>query len=733
MSAVHHRGRRNPFGTAFVLAALLMGFLQFTFVSIFGGKSDPLFARWALAGVVSSQRFSRFLSVKSYTALPDDIDEIYQQTSSARISPENSRGNVEYKLKLSASQGTPRFEELVSQLNWRMRECNSHLTPLAPSNCITQGSQTTLEGISPYGEALYHVGVKDDGLVVGLDDEEMDQSLAALNAMAACMNAVATVVSRRTGIPPGNRSTATVLIRAVTGHHLNDASRHEVRICTVGNVDSGKSTLLGVLTRGLQDDGRGKARSLVFRHRHELESGRTSSISNMLLGFDESGQVLNYHEDAQGIFRREDPEHMVGHLEDSSQVVQRASKLIAFFDLCGHERYFKTTLVGLVGLSPDYLLCTIDTKRGEMRGMVHEHLMVANALSIPTVVCLTKLDMATRQSVESILLDVKRFLKRLGSPAFVIRDRKDVVVAAERVLQGHTPVILCSAVTGVMIPELKLFLNLLKKRTHAIAADNPDALMLTVEDVFPQVPGVGMVVSGRLVRGHVSVGDIVRVGPVGDTKSVAKDGFIDVRISSIYFQGMPVDRMEAGAAGTFALKAMGKARSFLADSPGLITKGKVLIGKKSDLKASPLVKARVRILQHPSSIRVGYEPVLQVGMVRQAAKILAMETVDTGEQVQTLRAGETAEITFQWKRWPELVEVGSPLVLRENFCKGVGSISWVGGHSSETPKSAQHKPSQKRKNQRKSKRRSKPESPQTVSQRGVRNKATKNPRQYMRA
>ena len=43
----------------------------------------------------------------------------------------------------------------------------------------------------------------------------------------------------------------------------SDCPRLEVRVAVIGNVDSGKSTLVGVLTRGLLDDGRGLARSKV--------------------------------------------------------------------------------------------------------------------------------------------------------------------------------------------------------------------------------------------------------------------------------------------------------------------------------------------------------------------------------------------------------------------------------------------------------------------------------------
>lgn len=52
----------------------------------------------------------------------------------------------------------------------------------------------------------------------------------------------------------------------------------------MGNVDAGKSTLLGVLTHSELDNGRGHARQRLFRHKHEMESGRTSSVGNDILG-----------------------------------------------------------------------------------------------------------------------------------------------------------------------------------------------------------------------------------------------------------------------------------------------------------------------------------------------------------------------------------------------------------------------------------------------------------------
>ena len=45
----------------------------------------------------------------------------------------------------------------------------------------------------------------------------------------------------------------------------------EIRLAVIGNVDSGKSTLVGSLTKGIKDDLRGYARKFVFNYQHENE------------------------------------------------------------------------------------------------------------------------------------------------------------------------------------------------------------------------------------------------------------------------------------------------------------------------------------------------------------------------------------------------------------------------------------------------------------------------------
>ena len=53
----------------------------------------------------------------------------------------------------------------------------------------------------------------------------------------------------------------------------------EIRFGIIGNVDSGKSTFIGVIKSNKLDDGRGDARKRILKHPHEKKSGRTSCIT----------------------------------------------------------------------------------------------------------------------------------------------------------------------------------------------------------------------------------------------------------------------------------------------------------------------------------------------------------------------------------------------------------------------------------------------------------------------
>ena len=126
------------------------------------------------------------------------------------------------------------------------------------------------------GETLFEVGVGDGG-DAGLSEEDMMAAVATLQSVAEQLGCDMNKLRDRE-VETGK--TAEFLLR----HKAIEEDFSEVRVAVVGNVDAGKSTLLGVLTHGALDDGRGTARLKLFRHKHEGDTGRTSSVGNDILG-----------------------------------------------------------------------------------------------------------------------------------------------------------------------------------------------------------------------------------------------------------------------------------------------------------------------------------------------------------------------------------------------------------------------------------------------------------------
>jgi GTPase len=74
------------------------------------------------------------------------------------------------------------------------------------------------------------------------------------------------------------------------------------------------------------------------------------------------------------------------------EISQKSSKIISFIDLAGHERYLRTTVFGLTGCAPDYIMLMVGGNAG-LIGMSKEHLGIAVSLGVPVVVVVTKIDM----------------------------------------------------------------------------------------------------------------------------------------------------------------------------------------------------------------------------------------------------------------------------------------------------------------------------------------------------
>ena len=250
--------------------------------------------------------------------------------------------------------------------------------------------QRLLPGLEESKGALYEIGVADDGTIVGLAEDEMDESLNNLRAMAASLGCGVEVLRM---VPVGEcewveySSTsvekmqtsrllvAEALVRPL--QHLVDHTKNarqamcniltehdgkasltstfdnirrtseQLRVSVTGATTSGKSSLLGTLSTATLDNGRGKSRLSLLKHRHEIASGMTSSVTQELIGYrdvtdhDEAttSQVISY-----------------GSGDVSSWIDIHASveaadrgRLVILSDSAGHPRFRRTTVRGIVG------------------------------------------------------------------------------------------------------------------------------------------------------------------------------------------------------------------------------------------------------------------------------------------------------------------------------------------------------------------------------------------------
>uniref|UniRef100_A0A0R3SRM8 Tr-type G domain-containing protein n=1 Tax=Hymenolepis diminuta TaxID=6216 RepID=A0A0R3SRM8_HYMDI len=439
----------------------------------------------------------------------------------------------------------------------------------------------------------------------------------------------------------------------------------DIRVAVVGNVDAGKSTMLGVLTHGELDNGRGKVRQYLFRHKHELESGRTSSVGNDILGFDADGKIVNR------------PVH--GKL-DWAKVCQEATKVITFIDLAGHERYLKTTVYGLTGFAPDFVMLMIGANAGII-GMTKEHLGLALALSVPVFVVVTKIDMCPPSVLNETLNLLFRILKSPGcrKMPLLVSSQDDVVCSAINFTSERMcPVFLISNVTGANLEYLKSFLNLLSAPAPAdssqispltpniATSSDPNVnyrldfpASFQIDELFT-VQGVGSIVSGTCMSGIISINDTLNLGP--DTTG----RFFQVLVKSIQRKRLPVNSVRAGQTASFSLKKPRNCNE--------LRRGMVLLAKGMDLTCCMHFTATVLVLHHPTTISVGYQAMVHAGPIRQTATILS---IGAGSGEERLRTGDKAEVHFAFINHPEYLRTGVRLIFREGKTKAVGTVNRI--------------------------------------------------------
>jgi GTPase len=515
---------------------------------------------------------------------------------------------------------------------------------------------------------------------------------------------------------------------ATDSKQVQPTSDNYIRIAVVGNVDSGKSTIVGVLTKNFLDDGRGSARLRVFNYPHEASNGRTSSIAQEIMGFDENGKQIF-------------AEHFVQSKNKYwSEVASQSRKIVALIDLCGHEKYLKTTMLGMVGLVPDYVMIVVGANLG-LSKMTKEHLGIALALNIPFFIVMTKVDMVPEEITKQTIAQISKLLHTsvVNKRALVIdykvplgslqkkqdestpvkepkplndnglsdipetkqntnskekqgkiteptkakeeqvpqtelpSEEEEIIQKAVTMIKSERvcPIFLVSSTEGYGINELTRFMYLLKSRTHdSKSFGDPDApAQFDIHERFV-VNGVGLVVSGLLRAGTVRPGMQMILGPDKN------NSYKQVVVKSIHFNRVPVEEGHAGQFCCLGLKSSKKKEDL---DKRDFRKGMVLLDNTLMPQYCAGFEAEIAVLHHATTIKEGYECVMHCGVVRQSVRIVDMDK-------ELLRTGDNGKLIFKFMFNNEFIKPDTPFLLREGRTKILGVITKVFPKLDETTK-----------------------------------------------
>jgi elongation factor 1-alpha len=521
---------------------------------------------------------------------------------------EEEGGSVEFKERLTEDLhlADGRLESLVAQLRHRV--------------------------LSGDGEATYVLGVTDDGGIAGIAPDAFSESMDVINLLAE--EAGAHIEDVQTwAVEAGDDGADTGLVGVATIREgaVMDDDAHIV-VGTAGHVDHGKSTLVGSLVTGQSDDGEGGTRSFLDVQPHEIERGLSADLSYGVYGFDDDGPV------------RMDNPHRKG---DRARVVEEADRLVSFVDTVGHEPWLRTTIRGLVGQKLDYGLLTVAADDGPT-DTTREHLGILLATDLPTIVAITKTDLVSDERVHEVEREVERALREVDKTPLRTA-RHGVDAAVEEISETVVPVVTTSAVSGDGLDTLDELFRRLPKTVRAAAED----FRMYIDRSY-KVTGVGAVASGTIQSGEVKAGDELLLGPMAD------GSFREVEVRSIEMHYHRVDEARAGRIVGIALKGVREAD---------VERGMVLVPREADPAPVREFEAEVMVLNHPTRIGDGYEPVVHLETVSEAAAIYP----EDGQ----LLPGDTGEARIRFKFRPYLVEAGQRFVFREGRSKGVGTVTDV--------------------------------------------------------
>ncbi|RCN58696.1 elongation factor Tu [Acidiferrobacter thiooxydans] len=254
-----------------------------------------------------------------------------------------------------------------------------------------------------------------------------------------------------------------------------ERTKPHLNVGTIGHVDHGKTTLTAALTKVLSTKfgGEFKAYDQIDNAPEERARGITIATA---------------------------------HVE-----YQTPSRHYAHVDCPGHADYIKNMITGAAQM--DGAILVVSAADGPMP-QTREHILLARQVGVPyIVVFLNKADMVDdKELLELVEMEVRELLDRYEFPG----DKTPIVVgSALKALEGDA-----SEIGEPAILKLAEALDsYIPQPERAIDG----AFLMPVEDVF-SISGRGTVVTGRVERGIVKVGDEVEIVGLRDTVKTTVTG-----------------------------------------------------------------------------------------------------------------------------------------------------------------------------------------------------------------
>ena len=485
-------------------------------------------------------------------------------------------GNTEYKLKL-CDVTVQRIQELTTQMKFRLGE-----------GC---------------GECYYEIGVEDNGNTLGISKEELEISLSVINTIATnlgCKAKITKLIQGKEGL------IAEMYIKKQEESYIN---KIEITIGVLGEEGTGKSTLIGVLINGKLDNGKGLARTNVFRHKHEILCGKTSSFSHQILGFDEKGELTNYGDLIQ---------------PSLSQIVSKSTKIINFYDMAGSAKTFnRTTISTLSNEYLDYLLFVISAI-DPITKVTENLLRFIYNVDLPVITIINKIDLISDEDLKKVVKQYKETIRKLNTELnkekipIVMKNNDDVALFSSNM--DEKEILLTFLVSNLKweggLTLFKNFLGVLPDLNKTSDKQKQKELELEKmefdihETIYREknVILIGIVSSGKLrIKSKCFLGPDIN------------GNFKMVEICDIHCKKVNVAYSYKGQYCSVSIKSIGDINTLTRDN---VKKGMSLLDIRNTPIASRLFEIEIWTIDDSyKSFKASYQPILNIKHVRQGVKI----------------------------------------------------------------------------------------------------------------